>query len=192
MSRFRDRSLNEDYDVQLRLTARERNDADVIARLYVPSQTGGLIRLDNLVKLESVPSASRIDRLDRQRMVSLRASIGPGYALADRLAALREAATTLNLPAAYTTTISGRGRELERTFSEVHVGVSVVDYLHVHDSRFSVRKPGPSADDSALFPALYSVCTIVALADGEHPESLFGLRSARVIWRGEEERYSPN
>ena len=118
VSRFRDSSLNEDYDVQLRLTARDRSEADVIARLYVPSQTGELIRLDNLVKLESVPSASRIDRLDRQRMVSLRASIGPGYALADRLAALREAATTLNLPAVYTTTISGRGRELERTFSE--------------------------------------------------------------------------
>ena len=118
VSRFRDSSLNEDYDVQLRLTARDRNEADVIARLYVPSQTGGLIRLDNLVKLESVPSASRIDRLDRQRMVSLRASVGPGYAMADRLAALREAATALNLPAAYTTSISGRGRELERTFSE--------------------------------------------------------------------------
>jgi HAE1 family hydrophobic/amphiphilic exporter-1 len=118
VSRFRDSSLNEDYDVQLRLTARDRNEAGVIARLYVPSQTGELIRLDNLVKLESVPSASRIDRLDRQRMVSLRASVGPGYAMADRLAALREAATALNLPAAYTTSISGRGRELERTFSE--------------------------------------------------------------------------
>ena len=118
VSRFRDSSLNEDYDVQLRLTARDRDEANVIAQLYVPNQTGGLIRLDNLVKLESVPSASRIDRLDRQRMVSLRASIGPGYALADRLAALREAAVALNLPAAYTTTISGRGRELERTFSE--------------------------------------------------------------------------
>jgi HAE1 family hydrophobic/amphiphilic exporter-1 len=118
VSRFRDSSLNEDYDVQLRLTAGDRSEAGVIARLYVPSQTGELIRLDNLVKLESVPSASRIDRLDRQRMVSLRASVGPGYAMADRLAALREAATALNLPAAYTTSISGRGRELERTFSE--------------------------------------------------------------------------
>jgi HAE1 family hydrophobic/amphiphilic exporter-1 len=51
-------------------------------------------------------------------MVSLRASIGPGYALADRLAALRSAALELQLPAAYSTSISGRGRELERTFKE--------------------------------------------------------------------------
>lgn len=118
VSRFRDVSLNEDYDVQLRLAEQNRNTSDAIAQLYVPSQTGALIRLDNLVRLESTPSASRIDRLDRQRMVSLRASVGPGYALADRLAALREAAAQMNLPPTYTTTISGRGRELERTFSE--------------------------------------------------------------------------
>lgn len=118
VSRFRDLVLNENYDVQLRLVEGNRNTPDAIAQLYVPSQTGALIRLDNLVQLESAPSASRIDRFDRQRMVSLRASVGPGYALADRLAALREAVAQMNLPSIYTTTISGRGRELERTFSE--------------------------------------------------------------------------
>jgi HAE1 family hydrophobic/amphiphilic exporter-1 len=118
VSRFRDASLNEDYDVQLRLKEGDRNTRDAIAQLYVPSQNDALIRLDNLVQMESTPSASRIDRLDRQRMVSLRASVGPGYALADRIDALREAAKELDLPPAYTTTISGRGRELERTFGE--------------------------------------------------------------------------
>jgi HAE1 family hydrophobic/amphiphilic exporter-1 len=44
--------------------------------------------------------------------------VAPGYALADRLEALRGAAAQMNLPAAYTTTISGRGRELEKTFYE--------------------------------------------------------------------------
>jgi HAE1 family hydrophobic/amphiphilic exporter-1 len=56
--------------------------------------------------------------LDRQRQVSLRAGVAPGFALADRLDALRGAVTELNLPASYTTAISGRGRELERTFGE--------------------------------------------------------------------------
>ena len=36
-----------------------------------------LVRLDNLVKVERTNSASRIDRLDRQRQVSLRAQIAP-------------------------------------------------------------------------------------------------------------------
>ncbi|HEV8167780.1 MAG TPA: efflux RND transporter permease subunit, partial [Pyrinomonadaceae bacterium] len=61
---------------------------------------------------------SRIDRLDRERQVSVRASVAPGYALADRIEALRETVREMNLPTAYTTTVSGRARELERTFTE--------------------------------------------------------------------------
>jgi HAE1 family hydrophobic/amphiphilic exporter-1 len=132
-SRFRDESINEDYDVQLRLTEGDRNDVETIKRLYVPSSRGGtasttaggtavggpgLVRLDNLVKIVRDTSPSRIDRLDRERQVSVRASVAPGYALADRIEALRNAVKEMNLPSAYTTTVSGRARELERTFTE--------------------------------------------------------------------------
>ena len=118
VSRFRDSSMNEDYYVQLRLSEGNRNDADTISRLYVPRQDGSLVRLDNLVRVRSTQTASRIDRLDRQRSVSLRAAIAPGYALADRLAVLRAATTELNMPPAYSTRISGKAREMESTFSE--------------------------------------------------------------------------
>ena len=117
-SRFRDESINEDYDVQLRLSEADRNNADTISRLYVPSSRGGLVRLDNLVKISRDTSPSRIDRLDRERQVSVRASVAPGYALADRIEALRQAVRDMNLPVAYTTSVSGRARELEKTFTE--------------------------------------------------------------------------
>ena len=152
-SRFRDESTNEDYDVQLRLSEKDRSDADTISRLYVPSSRAGtsataggtsgsnagtsgsaggtslpragtsgssarLVRLDNLVTIKRDTSPSRIDRLDRERQVSMRASVAPGYALADRIEALRQAVGEMNMPAAYTTTVSGRARELERTFTE--------------------------------------------------------------------------
>ena len=123
-SRFRDEQVNEDYDVQLRLTEADRRDADTISRLWVPSSRGGpgggagLVRLDNLVKITRDTSPSRIDRLDRERQVSVRASVAPGYALADRIEALRGAVREMNLPIAYTTTVSGRARELEKTFTE--------------------------------------------------------------------------
>ena len=118
VSRYYDPSVNENYDVQLRLSERDRNDPEVISRLYVPRGDGGLVRLDNVVSIVHADSASRIDRLDRQRQVSLRGSVGPGYALADRLKVLSEEAEKMNLPPAYSTYVSGRGRELERTFSE--------------------------------------------------------------------------
>ncbi|HET6975820.1 MAG TPA: efflux RND transporter permease subunit [Pyrinomonadaceae bacterium] len=131
VSRFRDESINEDYDVELRLTEADRSDVETIKRLYVPSSRGGattaggtavtgpgLVRLDNLVKIDRSTSPSRIDRLDRERQVSVRASVAPGFALADRIEALRGAVRDMNLPSAYTTTVSGRARELERTFTE--------------------------------------------------------------------------
>ena len=117
-SRFRDESVNEDYDVQLRLNERDRSDVATIQRLYVPSSRGNLVRLDNLVKIRRDTSPSRVDRLDRERQVSMRASVAPGFALADRIQALRGAVAEMNLPAAYTTTVAGKGRELERTFTE--------------------------------------------------------------------------
>jgi HAE1 family hydrophobic/amphiphilic exporter-1 len=118
VSRFLDPALSEDYDVQLRLRPEDRAEPGTIARLMVPAAGGRLVRLDQVGRLRIATGPSRIDRLDRQRQVSLRASIGPGYALADRLAALRGAARELGLSAAYTTRVSGRGRELERTFEE--------------------------------------------------------------------------
>ena len=118
VSRFNDPGVNEVYDVELRLDEKDRGDPDTISRLLVPSRTGELVRLDNLVAITPARTASRIDRLDRQRQVSLRAQVAPGYGLADRLEALRDAAREMDLPPAYTTAVSGRGRELERTFRE--------------------------------------------------------------------------
>jgi HAE1 family hydrophobic/amphiphilic exporter-1 len=141
VSRFRDDSANENYDVQLRLIDRDRESTDAISKLYVArnstaARTTGdvlttalaavgnaparrnLVRLDSVVHIETAYSASRIDRLDRQRVAALRAGVGPGAALADRLEALKTAAAELNMPATYSTRIMGRGRELERTFGE--------------------------------------------------------------------------
>src|SRR6266508_1141771 len=123
VSRFRDETISEDYDVQLRLSDKDRGDLSTISRLWVPRQDQDgvartLIRLDNLVQIVPGFTASRIDRSDRQREVRLRATIAPGYGQADRIAALRQAVAEMNLPAAYSTAISGRAKELEKTFVE--------------------------------------------------------------------------
>jgi HAE1 family hydrophobic/amphiphilic exporter-1 len=138
VTRFRDPSVNEDYDVQLRLTERYRDEPQVISRLYVPSRGGALVRLDNVVKIVPSTIPSRIDRLDRQRQNSLRASTGQGYALADRLEALKQAAAEMNMPPAYTTNVSGRGRELEQTGREflIAFGLSVIFMYMVLASQF--------------------------------------------------------
>jgi HAE1 family hydrophobic/amphiphilic exporter-1 len=120
VSRYRDPSSNEDYDVQLRLEQVDRDNPSHVPQLFLPSKAGSgkLVELQSLASVKQVESASRIDRLDRQRTNRLRGSVAPGFALGDRLDALRDAAEKLNMPPAYTYRVAGRGKELERTFGE--------------------------------------------------------------------------
>jgi len=131
VSRFRDPATNEDYDVQLRLEEEDRSSAETIGRLLVTGDGGRLVRLDNLVRIEETRAASRIDRLDRQRQVSLRGQTAPGFGLADSLAALRAAVTAMNLPPAYSAVVAGRGREFERTFDEF-IGAFVLSIVFMY------------------------------------------------------------
>ncbi len=119
VTRFRDESANEDYDVQLRLERRDRSDPEQLPRLLVPA--GGdarVVELRSFAEVERALTTARIDRLDRQRAANVRSSVGPGYALADRLEAVRAEAAKLRMPEEYTMRTLGRGRELERTFAE--------------------------------------------------------------------------
>jgi HAE1 family hydrophobic/amphiphilic exporter-1 len=136
VSRFRDPSVNDDYDVQIRLMDAYRGELGKISRLYVSRDSasnnaatgaaaqvgmapaGGLVRLDNLVRIERAATASRIDRTDRQREVRLRAQVAPGFGQADRIEALKGAVAEMNLPIAYTTSVTGKAREMEKTFTE--------------------------------------------------------------------------
>jgi HAE1 family hydrophobic/amphiphilic exporter-1 len=118
ISRFRDPTTNEDYDVQLRLTEQDRSGIADIPRLLLPGANGRLVELRNLASVDPSATAARVDRWNRQRAANLRAGIAPGYALADRIEALRGAVNTLNLPPEYSVTVAGRGRELQKTFVE--------------------------------------------------------------------------
>lgn len=135
VSRYRDETVDDAYDVELRLVGIDRQNIESISQLYVranptlvstgnlnPSantNTGAaLTRIDNVVNFRFGDAPSRIDRLDRQRMVAIRANIEQGYALTDRIAALQKAAVDLGLPPGFETRVMGRGRELEKTLTE--------------------------------------------------------------------------
>jgi HAE1 family hydrophobic/amphiphilic exporter-1 len=138
VSRYRDKTVDDAYDVELRLVNLDRRDVASISQLYVrarpsrsPAAQAGitpaslsppgaavLTRIDNVVDFRFGNAAARIDRLDRQRMVAVRANVSSGYALADRIEALEEAAAEIGIPAGFETRVLGRGRELERTLND--------------------------------------------------------------------------
>jgi HAE1 family hydrophobic/amphiphilic exporter-1 len=126
-----------------------RGDLKTISRLFVSRDSssnaiatgaapqvglapaGGLVRLDNVVRIERAATASRVDRTDRQREVRLRAGVGPGYGQADRIEALKREVAAMNLPAAYTTAVGGKARELEKTFTEF-LWVFVLSFIFMY------------------------------------------------------------
>src|SRR5947208_3041114 len=136
VSRFHDPTVNDDYDVQVRLLPQFRGNLSTISRLYVsreststnpatgaPAQVnlapgGGLVRLDNVVKIERAAIASRIDRTDRQRETRVRAMVAPGFGQSERIDALKAAAAAMAMPSAYQTFVTGKAREMEKTFTE--------------------------------------------------------------------------
>lgn len=143
VSRYFDRKAGDADDVELRLVDLDRNDIPSISQLFVRSNsaamtesnaasmpgsalsegragsaTSAITRLDNVVTFETSTSASRIDRLSRQRMVSVRANIGDGYALAGQIDALQKAAHEIGIPPGFNVEVLGGGRELERTISD--------------------------------------------------------------------------
>lgn len=144
VSRFFDSTAGDAYDVELRLVGIDRNDIPSISQLYVRStgressrlqqnptplgvpssrstaQQGfnRLIRIDNCVDFSFSTSASRIDRLSRQRMVAVRGNLDTGYALADRIDALHAAVDEIGLPIGFNVEVLGGGRELETTVND--------------------------------------------------------------------------
>ena len=138
VSRYRDDKLAEDYDVEIRLAGADRNNAATVSKLYAPSSKVGIVRLDSVVRMREGMSAYRIEALDRQRQVSIRANVAPGFALADRLDEVYKAAADLNLPASYSTAVIGRGREFERTLKEflLAFALSVVFMYMILASQF--------------------------------------------------------
>lgn len=138
VSRYYDDQADDSYDIELRLVGVDRADPAAISQLYVrtssPRSTrmdmplisglgygttlAPLVRLDNIVQFDESKSAARIDRLDRRRMVAIRANISDGYSLSDRIEAVRAATDELGLPPGCEARVLGGGRELERTISD--------------------------------------------------------------------------
>jgi HAE1 family hydrophobic/amphiphilic exporter-1 len=135
VSRYRDETVDDAYDVELRLIGVDRGDIQSISQLFVraaPSIDGRgvaaaarevptepvLTRIDNVVGFRVGNAAARIDRLDRQRMVAVRANVAPGYSLGGQIEALQRAAVEMGVPPEMELRVMGGGRELERTFDD--------------------------------------------------------------------------
>ena len=102
------------YNVRVRAVGEFRASVEGLKRMIVPSAKIGWVTLDNVVRVEEGSGPSAIDRLNRQRQVTLLANVRPGGSQADVIAKMNEFVKELKVEAGYSTGTAGRSKELGR------------------------------------------------------------------------------
>ncbi|MDP3717593.1 MAG: efflux RND transporter permease subunit [Acidobacteriota bacterium] len=105
----------EQYEVHLRAEEINRSTTEAIAGLPVPSSRLGIVSLDNIASFTRSDSPATINRMGRQRQVTLNANMLPGTSQGTAQEQIAAAAAGLNFGPEYRADFSGRSRELNRT-----------------------------------------------------------------------------
>ena len=102
------------YDVVLRGQGVFRRDAASLRRMTVPAADGVTVPLASVVRLEPGLAPASIERLNRQRQVTLLANVPAGGSQSVALDAIEAATAELGMAPGYSASLTGQSRELQR------------------------------------------------------------------------------
>ncbi len=109
-------SGEDQYDVRVRAQEQFRGTVEGLAKMTVPSANKrSSVGLDEVVHMRAGTGPSSVNRIARQRQVTLTCNVLPGGSQAAILSALAKAATEIGLEPDYHTGLSGASKELGRT-----------------------------------------------------------------------------
>jgi HAE1 family hydrophobic/amphiphilic exporter-1 len=102
------------YDVVVRASAEFRRDPQSLLSMTVPSSNGVPVELRNLVSLREGTGPGSIDRLNRQRQVTLYANVPAGGSQTDALESMRRFVDSMNMDSGYRQAVTGQSKELQK------------------------------------------------------------------------------
>jgi HAE1 family hydrophobic/amphiphilic exporter-1 len=102
------------YNVRVRAIGEFRASVEGLKRMIVSSSKIGWVSLDNLVRIDPGTGPSAIDRLNRQRQVTLLANVKPGGSQSAVIAKMNAFVKDVKPDPGYTTGLAGRSKELGR------------------------------------------------------------------------------
>jgi HAE1 family hydrophobic/amphiphilic exporter-1 len=105
----------DEYDVLVRAQESFRGSANRLSRITVPSTRRGSVGLDQVVKIVTGSGPSSVNRISRQRQVTLSGNVLPGGSQATILSQITSDTKALGMGLDYTTGLTGGSRELNRT-----------------------------------------------------------------------------
>jgi HAE1 family hydrophobic/amphiphilic exporter-1 len=114
VTKYKDETRGKRYDLRIRLNPEERRDPDDLGKLYVRSRDGRLVELRNLVRVQEGGGPSVINRVDRQRAITLFASL-EGVPLGEAMEGLNGIAAKI-LPSDYLPKYRGQADTMAESF----------------------------------------------------------------------------
>ena len=116
------------YDVDIRAPRQFRADEGGISQWTVPSSLNGTANLDQVASFKRALGPTTINRLNRQRQITVSANTAPGASASEILKGMEGAYAKLDLPPGYAGAPSGSSKEQQKAASAffLAIGLSVV------------------------------------------------------------------
>jgi multidrug efflux pump len=109
----------EQYDVIVQVAPVDRTTPADISDSYVRARDGSMVQLSNLVDVKEGVAPQSLNHFNRLRAVKVTATLAPGYALDEALAAMDRAAKAV-LPPTAQTDVDGQSREFRKSGKEIY------------------------------------------------------------------------
>lgn len=114
IARYKDEKKGKRYDIRVRLNAEDRESSEAMQKIYVRARDGKLVELSNVVRIAEGTGPSVINRADRQRAITIFASL-EGKPLGEARNELDEIAGRI-LPADYVPKYYGMAEVMQESF----------------------------------------------------------------------------
>ena len=120
ISKFKDGGNQ--YDVNLRLALNERNDLRSIDHFYVRSLSGQAIDFRNLINAKESFGPTQIDRLNRQRQITIYANL-ENYPLGEAVSEMQKIAENIKMPPEYHFKFAGFADIMKESFESIFFAI---------------------------------------------------------------------
>jgi HAE1 family hydrophobic/amphiphilic exporter-1 len=118
------------YDVRVRVEDRQRNQPADILALAARTESGDMVRLGNVVRLQEGTGINVINRRDRQRAITILANL-QGASLGEAVNTAERVAEEV-LPDTYATAVAGASETFQQTFAALLFAIglaAIITYM---------------------------------------------------------------
>jgi hydrophobe/amphiphile efflux-1 (HAE1) family protein len=115
----------EDYDVNAQADPAFRRGFDALSILTVPTSRGEVVPLSSVARLRAATGPSQINRVGRQRQITITANVAPGVGQSTVSDALVKIIGDMHLPAGYSASPAGFTKETGRAVTGFFIAIGM-------------------------------------------------------------------